>query len=117
MFVSSESDYQCVHIGLYRRPFRITTARSGPPAVVNDTVRVGVGAAIGDNRQVDVEHESPGVEDLVPDLLFNSLRQFRDLIYGAMRARDGARPSGIARSSRCATASMARTPARSAVSA
>ena len=76
-----------------------------------------VGAAIGDNRQVDVEHESPGVEDLVPDLLFNSLRQFRDLIYGAMRARDGARPSGIARSSRCATASMARTPARSAVSA
>jgi len=30
MFVSSESDYQCVHIGLYRRPFRITTARCRP---------------------------------------------------------------------------------------
>ena len=59
MFVSSESEYVCVHIGLYGRPFRITTARSGPPAVVNDTVRVGIGATIGDNRKVDVEHESP----------------------------------------------------------
>lgn len=107
---ASIPDYMDVHFGLQPRD-------AGPPSVVNDTVRVGIGAAIGDNRQVDVEHESPGVEDLVPDLLFNSLRQFRDLIYGAMRARDGARPSGIARSSRCATASMARTPARLAVSA